>query len=34
MSKYILSIDAGTTSNRAVLFDQAGNIAGTSQREF
>ena len=34
MSKYILSIDAGTTSNRAVLVDHAGKFAATSQREF
>ena len=34
MSKYILAIDAGTTSNRAVLVDHSGKIAGTSQREF
>ena len=34
MSKYILAIDAGTTSNRAVLVDHLGKITGTSQREF
>ena len=34
MSKYILSIDAGTTSNRAVLVDHAGKLVETSQREF
>ena len=34
MSKYILSIDAGTTSNRAVLVDHAGKFVATSQREF
>ena len=34
MNKYILSIDAGTTSNRAVLVDHAGKFAATSQREF
>ncbi|MCF8379934.1 MAG: glycerol kinase GlpK [Bacteroidales bacterium] len=34
MSKYILAIDAGTTSNRAVLVDHSGKIVGTSQREF
>jgi glycerol kinase len=31
---YILAIDQGTTSSRAILFDHAGNIAGTAQREF
>jgi glycerol kinase len=34
MEQYILALDAGTTSNRAILFDQHGKIVGTSQREF
>lgn len=34
MNKYVLAIDAGTTSNRAVLVDHAGKIVKTSQREF
>jgi glycerol kinase len=34
MKKYILSLDAGTTSNRAILFDHKGKILGSSQREF
>ncbi len=34
MEKYILAIDSGTTSNRAILFDRAGGIAGQSQKEF
>jgi glycerol kinase len=34
MKKYVLSLDAGTTSNRAILFDHAGKIVNTSQREF
>lgn len=34
MSKYILSLDSGTTSNRAILFDYTGLIIGVSQREF
>ncbi len=34
MSKYILAIDAGTTSNRAVLVNHSGKIVETSQREF
>jgi glycerol kinase len=34
MTKYILSIDSGTTSNRAILFDHAGRIIDVSQREF
>jgi glycerol kinase len=34
MSKYILSIDSGTTSCRAILFDKNVNIRSVSQREF
>jgi glycerol kinase len=32
--KYILSLDQGTTSSRAILFDHNGQIAGTASREF
>ncbi|WP_266157962.1 glycerol kinase GlpK [Dyella silvatica] len=32
--QYILAIDQGTTSSRAILFDRAGRIAGMAQREF
>jgi glycerol kinase len=32
--KYILSLDQGTTSSRAILFDEAGRIAGIAQHEF
>src|SRR5690625_2435190 len=32
--KYILSLDQGTTSSRAILFNQAGNIVETAQQEF
>ena len=32
--KYILSVDQGTTSSRAILFDNSGNIAGVAQKEF
>ena len=31
---YILSLDQGTTSSRAILFDQRGQIAGVAQNEF
>jgi glycerol kinase len=31
---YILSLDQGTTSSRAILFDQGGKIAGIAQQEF
>lgn len=34
MDQYILSIDSGTTSNRAILFDREGMPAGISQKEF
>ncbi len=34
MQKYILSLDSGTTSNRAILFNHSGEIVGTAQREF
>ena len=32
--KYILALDQGTTSSRAMLFDRAGHVAGVAQREF
>ena len=31
---YILSLDQGTTSSRAILFDEAGTIAAVAQHEF
>lgn len=34
MNQFILAIDQGTTSSRAILFDQAGGIAAVAQREF
>jgi glycerol kinase len=35
MSKrYILALDQGTTSSRAILFDKKGNIISLSQKEF
>lgn len=34
MKKYILALDSGTTSNRAILFDHSGRKINTSQREF
>jgi len=34
MQTYILALDQGTTSCRAVIFDTAGNIISTSQKEF
>jgi hypothetical protein len=32
--RYVLAIDQGTTSSRAILFDRAGDIVGSAQREF
>ena len=34
MSRYILALDQGTTSSRAILFDEKQNIAAVSQKEF
>ena len=31
---YILSLDQGTTSSRAILFNHDGQIVGTAQQEF
>ena len=32
--EYILALDQGTTSSRAIIFDRQGNIAGSAQQEF
>jgi glycerol kinase len=34
MDKYILSLDQGTTSSRAIVFDKLGTIISVSQKEF
>ena len=34
MKKYILSLDAGTTSSRAILFDRKGKQIAMAQQEF
>ena len=34
MSKFILAIDQGTTSSRAILYNHAGQIHGTAQQEY
>ncbi len=34
MSRYLLAIDQGTTSSRAIVFDLDGHIIATSQQEF
>ena len=31
---YILSLDQGTTSSRAILYDRRGNVVGNAQKEF
>jgi glycerol kinase len=33
-NKYILALDQGTTSSRAVIFDHAGSIVSVAQKEF
>ncbi|MUV37289.1 Glycerol kinase [Lentibacillus sp. JNUCC-1] len=32
--QFILALDQGTTSSRAIIFNQAGEVVGTAQREF
>ena len=32
--KYVMALDAGTTSNRAIIFDENSKIVGVSQKEF
>lgn len=34
MAKYIMALDAGTTSNRCVLFNQRGDMCSVAQKEF
>ncbi len=34
MEKYILALDQGTTSSRAIVFDKNGNIISVAQKEF
>lgn len=34
MKKYIMALDAGTTSNRCILFDHQGEICSVAQKEF
>jgi len=31
---YVLALDQGTTSSRAIVFDQHGRVVGTAQKEF
>ena len=34
MTRFVLALDQGTTSSRSILFDHAGSIVATAQREF
>ena len=34
MEQYIMALDAGTTSNRAIVFDREGRIVSVAQKEF
>jgi glycerol kinase len=34
MSKYLLALDQGTTSSRAIIFDKQGNVISSAQKEF
>lgn len=34
MSQFILALDQGTTSSRAIIFNKQGNIVATAQKEF
>ena len=34
MTKYIMALDAGTTSNRCILFNKKGEVCGVAQKEF
>ena len=34
MSGYVLAIDQGTTSSRAIVFDEKQAVAGVGQKEF
>lgn len=34
MKKYVMALDQGTTSSRAILFDKNGNICAKAQHEF
>lgn len=34
MAKYVMALDAGTTSNRCILFNQKGEMCSVAQKEF
>ena len=34
MSKYVMALDAGTTSNRCIIFNEKGEMCSVAQKEF
>ena len=34
MSKYVMALDAGTTSSRCILFNKEGKMISVAQKEF
>ena len=34
MAKYVMSLDAGTTSNRCIVFNEKGEMCSAAQKEF
>lgn len=34
MAKYVMALDAGTTSNRSILFNEKGELCSVAQKEF
>ena len=34
MAKYVMALDAGTTSNRCILFNEQGDMCSVAQKEF
>jgi len=34
MSRYVLALDQGTTSSRAIVFDRGGRAVATAQQEY
>ena len=34
MAKYVMALDAGTTSNRCILFNEKGEMCSSAQKEF
>lgn len=34
MAKYVMALDSGTTSNRCILFNEAGEMCSVAQKEF